>query len=219
MMNNETFAGFGEAYTNAHAESGTKPEAIIPGAYVGKILSAHLEQTSKGKKYIRVYFDIAEGDFEGYYDALYKYASQYDKPEEGKKAKWGGVFDIWWPNPADGEDRFNSSMFRLKAAVACINNSNPTKPPINPAVGFGTADFIGKYIGLAMGSVEWEFAGRSGWKAKCRYFCNADDVREGKAKTPAPKPLNKGVPPVQPVQPSNVLAEYNDILSDGSLPF
>lgn len=227
MANNENFEGFGADFANDYTNAqdyvpGEKPGALPPGAYVLEIKTAHMESTQSGKRYLALYFDIAEGECEGYYQAVWEYEKKYDKPEEGKKAKWKGVFKIWMPNKADGEDKYKSSMSRFKGAITAINNSNPTKPPINPAVSFGSADFMKKLVGGAFGEKEWEYEGRTGWKTECRWLADADKVREGKVNTPEKLPLKDKPAPAANSNSNNGdgdLSDYAEIISDGGLPF
>ena len=219
MANNEIFGGFGADYDNASVNTGNAPQKIEPGAYVLQIKTAHLETVGEGKKKIVLYFDIAEGDYAGYYAALYAYEKGFDNPEKGKKAKWKGTFDIWWPDREADDDKYKSAMSRLKAAITCINESNPTRPPINPAVSFGSADFINKYVGGAFGAVEWYWEGKTGWTTKCRWLAKLDDVRAGKVTTPEPKENENKTSVAAPATPEADLSGYKEIINDGDVPF
>lgn len=209
------FEALGNVYETAEvsATSNAKPEEPKPGAYILLIKGAKKETTSDGKNKIVIGFDIAEGEYAGYYQALYSYESGFDKPEEGKKAKWKGTFDIWWPDKNDPA-HFNASVSRLKAAITCINNSNPTRPPINPAVGLNLADFKGRYVGGAFGKVEWYFNGNSGWKVKVRWLASVDDVRAEKVKTPPDKPN-----PNKPAITETVDISAYETIADDGMPF
>ena len=222
MVNNENFNWLGAEFANDYANAdtiapGEKPGALPPGAYVLEIKTAHMEQTRNDKKYLALYFDIAEGECAGYYQAMWEYEKKFDNPEKGKKAKWRGVFKIWMPCKDDGGEKYNSSMSRFKGCITAINTSNQTKPPINPAVSFGSADFIGKLVGGAFGEKEWEYDGRTGWKTECRWLADVEKVRDNKVKTPERLPL-KDKPTTVESTNTDSFAEYEQ-LSDGDMPF
>lgn len=223
MVNNEIFEGFGADFATDYNNAdvivpGEKPGTLPPGAYVLEIKGAHMEQTMNGKKYLALYFDIAEGECAGYYQAMWEYEKKWDNPATGKKAKWKGIFKIWLPSKADGDEKYKSSMSRFKGCITAINQSNQTKPAIDPAVHFGSADFINKFVGGAFGEKEWEYNGKTGWKTECRWLADVEKVREGNINTPEKLPLKeKPAPAIS--NSSDDLSEYSDIISDGSLPF
>ena len=61
---------------------------IKPDGYVCQILKAKTETSQNGNISLVIYFDIAEGDFKGYYKQDYK--EQVATPEKPKK--WRGVY-------------------------------------------------------------------------------------------------------------------------------
>lgn len=212
------FECFGADYDDAKAIAyGDKPGTLPAGAYVLKIKNAKMRDTKNGNRYLALLFDIAEGECEGYYRALFDYEKKFDSVEEDKKAKWKGIFRIWMPNKEDDVERYKSSMSRLKAAITAINNSNQTKPPINPAKGWGEEDFKDKLVGGAFGEVEWEYLGRTGWKTECRWLADIEKVREDKVNTPEKKPLKNKPQNIE--EENDDLSGYKDIISEDDLPF
>lgn len=219
-MANETFEGLGADYENASiCTSGEKPAELIPGAYILGLKTAHMETLDSGKRKLVLYFDICEGEYTGYYNALYEYEKKFDNQSEGKKAKWKGTLDIWMPDKKDGEELYKSSMSRFKAAITAINSSNPGKPEINPKVKFGSADFMNKIVGGAFGEVEWYFDGRSGWKTKCRWLADAGKVRDGKVTIPNKLQNKNRIKDEEEMDASPDMSDYEEIISDGDLPF
>jgi hypothetical protein len=211
-------ADFAKDYDDAKAIAyGDKPGALPAGTYILEIKNAKMRDTQNGKRYLALLFDIAEGECEGYYHALFEYEKKFDSAEEDKKAKWKGIFKIWMPDKADGEEKYKSAMSRLKAAITAINTSNQTKPPITPANGWGEEDFKGKLVGGAFGEKEWEYLGRTGWKTECRWLADIEKVREGKVNTPEKLPLKSK--PETKKEDNEDLSGYSDIISENDLPF
>lgn len=62
--------------------------ALPAGKYICVIKGANDVTASSGRKQLVILFDIAEGEYKGFYDAKYK----SDCLSYGQNAKWGGVF-------------------------------------------------------------------------------------------------------------------------------
>lgn len=173
--------GYGQDYANATI-GGDKPADIVPGGYVLRILEHELNQY-KGKQKLTLYFDIAEGEFRGYYANLREWESQFGT------ASHRGRFDIWLPDKSGDQEMFKSNMRTLKAACTAFNESNQQK--IDPERNFDTDYFNGKLVGGIFGDVEWEYQGNHGMKTRCRWLRSVQTIRDQKFEIPEPKMLSK----------------------------
>lgn len=207
-------------------EIGNKPKDIVPGAYVLKIKQAKIERYSASSIAIKLMFDIAEGEYKGYYDELYKYnkSGQY-----AEQAKWKGTLKIWYPTESDDPENYKKSVANLKRAITAINDSNSGKK-IDPEKGINLDDFKNKIVGGAFGFVDWSMDGRTGTKCECRWLVSAEKARSGDVAIPKHKGL-KGAEPLsetdnkqestvsEPLQQGGDLGDFAEIISDGDIPF
>lgn len=213
-----------EGYNDVEVtEFGSKPKDIEPGAYVLKIKAAKLERYTKngGGMAIRLAFDIADGEFSGYYQALYDYnkSGQY-----AENAKWKGVYSIWVPVKKDDEDQYKKDVASFKRAITAINDSNPGKA-IDPSKKINLDVFKGKLVGGAFGLVDWEYNGKEGTRCECRWLVGVDRVKEGSVDTPKHKCLRGAEPKAttsteQPASaPADASSDFVEILSSDEVPF
>lgn len=212
-----------EGYDEVDISVGNKPKEIVPGAYVLKIMSAKLERYSAESVAIKLAFDVDEGEYKGYYGKLYEYnkSGQY-----AANAKWKGTLSLFYPTSSD-PDKKKREIANFKRAITAINDSNKTK--IDPTKKLNLDSFKGKYVGGAFGLVDWEWDGKSGTKCECRWFVGVDRVRAGEVETPAHKGV-KGAAPIantntaeqqKPAdeQPGTIENDFEEIISDGEIPF
>lgn len=191
------FSGYDKAkvYTDA--------EKLPAGAYIVRLLKgARVESTPYGEVLL-VPFDIAEGDYQNFYTNQFRESQMEDK-------KYKGVFRMNLPKD-DGTEKDEWTMRRFKTNIVAVEDSNP---------GFKWAwneqDLEGKYVGMLFQNKEWEFNGKTGWSAQPYSFKSIEDIRAGKYKLPADKPLadKKGGIDI------NVDDDFKPIASDdGDLPF
>lgn len=211
----EVFDGFGTDYETARASTGGgKPDGLLPGGYVLRIIGAKMNQTRSGKKKLDLAFDICEGIADGYYRQLHDYQLQFDKD-----AKWKGVFTLWWPDKNGDKELYERNLSAFKAAVTAINDSN--QQPIDVQHKFTSDDFRGKLVGGVFGEVEWEFNGSYGWRTECRWLRSVDAIRSeqfGGIPKRKPHPSHQNATP-----PANAalgdISEFAEILSDSDIPF
>lgn len=212
-----------EGYNDVEINTGNKPKEIVPGAYVLKISNAKIERYSAESVAIKLAFDIEEGEYKGYYGKLYEYnkSGQY-----AENAKWKGTFSLFYPTSSDPEMKKKETA-SFKRAITAINDSN--KSQIDPTKKFNLDAFKGKIVGGAFGLVDWEWNEKSGTKCECRWFVSADRVRAGEVDIPSHKGYKGAAPKTQnaaqptestaPAQQSGDLGDFEEILSDGDIPF
>ena len=143
-------------------------EQLPKGAYVVRILNAVEEENrNKAGSHLTISFDIAEGDYEGFYSNQYMANANEDK-------KWPRDAIFYLTVPADGCNEFiwqNWNTF-----FADLEDSNN---------GFQFAgdprELKNKLIGGKFAIEQNEFQGKIYNHTRMRWTCVADDVRNGKA--------------------------------------
>ena len=168
-------------------------DSLKPGGYIGVLYKAEDESE---KEYLKVSFDIAEGEFAGYYKNLY---SQFNF--------WGGVFIRSYKEKA-------LSMF--KGFIKAVEESN-----VGYVWNWDESTLKGKKVGLIIQEEEYvptggTHAGELRTRLIVQKVVNVETIKSGKYKVPELKKLDKYTGPT-------VKAQANDVkpmnISDDSLPF
>lgn len=168
-------------------------DQLKPGGYIGVLYKAEDESD---KEYLKVFFDIADGEFAEYYKNLY---SQFNF--------WGGVFFRSYKEKA-------LSMF--KGFIKSVEESNP-----GYVWNWDESTLKGKKIGLILQEEEFvptggAHAGELRTRLIVQKVVNVETIKSGKYKVPEFKKLDKYTGPT-------VKAQANDVkpmnISDDSLPF
>lgn len=137
---------------------------VVPGGYVCRITSV---EDVEDREYLKIEFDIAEGELTGHYTELYK-----------AKGFWGGSFIRSYKETA-------RPFF--KAFKTAVEESNPGYKFNNDE-----STLIGKYIGLTIGTEEYEAKDGS---AKTRQYVDkarsVAAIRSGDFDIPEDKLLKK----------------------------
>jgi len=179
-------------------KSGGAREILPAGGYVGRIISAKVEETQYGDKLI-VAFDIAEGDYREFFKRDFDGNSNEDK-------KWRGVYRLNIPADDGSEyDEFRKRSFNNFAFALEDSNSGYT-------FDWDETKLKGKLFGVLFRNKEWAFNGRSGWTTEACSATDIKSIREGKFRVPKDKPLGGAT-----VAPGTTAAE--DAESGDDLPF
>lgn len=88
-------------------------ETLPKGNYVCKVMGVATKESKRGGEYLELSFDIAEGDYKGFYERDYKNNSNEDK-------KWRGTYFITIPDDNSPEWAAN----KLKTIVNAFEDSN-----------------------------------------------------------------------------------------------
>lgn len=125
------------------------------------------------KQYVKLIWDIIEGDFAG------KYSDDYwSEPERD----YGHQFFMSWKN-----------LGALKNTITCLEESNPGFDAMAALEADQWGLFVGKQMGLVIG--EEEYRANDG-SIKRRYTLprikSVQDIRDGKFRVPALKKLEEG---------------------------
>lgn len=152
-----------------------KQERLPAGGYAIKILNAEEENTQYGRK-LRLDFDIAEGDFRGFFQQNYS--------DQVEPKKWKGSIRLSCPeDPTDENDR--KAAARFKGTMTDIEEANP---------GFhwdwDETKLKGKVIGAMFRNKEYDFDGRHGFFTECCWLTRLDIIRDGKYTVPDDKLLS-----------------------------
>ena len=156
-----------ENYENVQASSGefAKPKA---GGYICKIIDVEdVPMNAQGKgDYLRIEYDIADGDFKGYYK------EQFDR--------WGGNW-----NASFIRSYKEKALGMLKHFTNCIEQSNA-----GYAWDWNEKGLVGKLVGLVLGEEEYKnSAGEIKTKLIVSQVKTVEDIKNGNFKIPAPKKL------------------------------
>ena len=180
------------------------------GAYVCRVKKAAVQNNGYGDQ-LCILFDIAEGDFRGYYDNDYKNNTNQDK-------KWKGVLRVWIPKD-DGSEKDEWTKSSFKSMTKAFEFSNP-----GYQWNWDEASLVGKLIGVLFRNEEWDYNGQHGWAVRPFRAISADSVRSEDFTLPKDKPLknstdNYGGSDI------NDLAQFSNVSfteldeDDGELPF
>ena len=147
------------------------------GAYVVKIMGAKevdkIDEDGKRKHYISFIFDIAEGEYAGYYKKIFDANTDPDR-------KWpnDGTFNLNIPDEGTPEffaTNYGSFFGDLEDSNdGYVFNGEPDKKGYFPQL-------VGKLIGGKFCIEQTEYNGRIYDHTKLRWTCVAEDVRMGKA--------------------------------------
>lgn len=168
-------------YNQAAAYDGNGGPRLMPGGQVCKIVGARTEtvntQNGPKQKFVLAY-DIAEGEFAGYFDAQFKRA----KEQDASKAKWRGTYDCFILTNEGKTNPF------FKGLIACIDKSNePFQCVVNGQL--NEANLKGKLVGLLFREEEYLADGKKKSVVKACASRSVQTIREGNFEIPEPKLL------------------------------
>lgn len=186
-------------YNGAKAQRQSGGRENLPvGGYVAKILDATVAHYDFGDVLI-LSFDIAEGQFAGFFKNDYM-----ENPNEDKK--WRGTCRLNIPKD-DGTERDSWSKNKFNGFIYSIEDSNP-----GYTWDWNEAMLKGKMIGVLFREEEWEYNGNTGMSTRCYAVDAVSVIHEGKYKIAKPKMLKK-----DNVYPAPTMT--NAGADDGDLPF
>lgn len=156
-----------ENYENVQASSGefARPTA---GGYICKIIDVEdVPMNAQGKgDYLRVEYDIADGEFKGYYK------EQFDR--------WGGNW-----NASFIRSYKEKALGMFKHFTNCIEQSNT-----GYEWDWNEKGLIGKFVGLVLGEEEYKnSAGEIKTKLVVSQVKTVEDIKNSNFKIPVPKKL------------------------------
>lgn len=187
-------------------------ERLPAGGYVIRILDVKEESTKRGGEVIVMRFDIAEGEFVRFYQ------KQYDNASDEYK-KWKGTYRLNIPqqkgNTEDDIKKYKRSLGFFKSQIEAINKSNGIN--IDCSKEWDVLVLKNKIVGMVFGNKEWEMDGKSGWFTNPDHMLTIEEIREGKFKIPADRPLKKD--DTNTITASSSVPEGFDELDSAPVPF
>lgn len=165
--------------TRAYTDSQQLPR----GGYVCKIIGAKPIETKFGQS-IKVAYDIAEGEYAGYFQAKYDANTNEDK-------KWPGVFLLNVPTD-DGSQQDGWTKRKFRTFTDALEDSNP-----GYHFDWDETKFKGKQVGYVFNYREFETSdGSTAWTPNPQNCMSVQKIRDGKFKIPEDRHLkNRSVAP------------------------
>lgn len=157
-------------------EATDRPQLPV-GAYVCKALRAVVQGNDYGAQ-LCILFDIVEGEFKNYFENEYSNNPMTDR-------KWKGVLRLWLPKD-DGSEKDEWTKSTFKGMTTAFEKSNP-----GYRWNWDEGTLAGKLLGIVFRNEEWEYEGKTGWKAKPFKAIDVNNVRAGTFTLPKDKPLKK----------------------------
>ena len=165
--------------TKAYSDFPTLPK----GGYVCKVMGAAIENNGNGD-YIKISFDIAEGEYAGFYATDYRSQQTEDK-------KWRGNYLLNIPLD-DGSERDGWTKRKFKTFTEALEDSNA-----GYHFDWDESKFKGKLFGGLFNQREYKTRkGDYAWATNLAQVTTVEKVKTGDFKIPADRPAkNKTVAP------------------------
>ena len=204
---------------------------IEPGGYELQIIGAKVEQFTNCE-ILKVAFDIVNNEkYAGFYSTRFKAAKATNKD-----AKWSGIFDVFIPKD-DGSEKDGYTKTAFKRFITSVEKSNE-----GYVWDWNELSLKGKMFGGVFGREEFKTKeGEYKFATTCRFPRSIESIRTGNFTIPEDKLMekkNNDIPytaslanmgnayqtPDQltagsdPMSYGN-LSEFEEILSDGDVPF
>lgn len=164
-------------FNGFEAKKSAGREQLPAGGYVAKIMAAEEVHYDWGDVLL-ISFDIAEGQYQGFFASDYKSQDKEDK-------KWRGTYRARIPAD-DGSEKDEWTKRSFGNTIWAVEDSNN-----GYHWDWNESSLKGKTVGVLYRNKEWEMNGNTGWTTECCAFASASDVRDGKFKMPKDKPLKK----------------------------
>ena len=170
-------------------------ESLPKNGYVCKILNAQVKDGKNGQ-YIQIAYDIAEGEFEGFFKKLFD-----AKTDENKK--WSTYFFLNIPKD-DGSEKDGWTKRSFKTFTNALEDSNE-----GYHFDWDETKFKDKLIGGLFHYEEYERQdGKVGRSTKMKNVCSVDKIHSGNYKLPDDKLLTSTTTP--PADFMNIPAEIDE---------
>lgn len=166
----------GKAYKDAEASTGDF-KRLPAGGYIAKITAV---EDKDDKEYLNITFDIAEGEFKGFYS-----------DEWGKEHPYAHTFVRSYKEKALG-------MF--KGFLKAVDESNGTQFEKRAEKGFPEQELVGKVVGILIGYEEYTSnRGDVRERTTVTGTRTVETIRSGNYKVPELKKLQQSAPAQSPV--------------------
>lgn len=147
------------------------------GGYVCKILDVKVDKTQNGKQYIKLRFDIAEGEYAGFFQKRWNADAQSQYGQ-----KWKGTYKIFLPIFNGDNDKYMNAIALYKGQINTIARSNNIQEP-NIEAGYDPDIFKNCLVGILFRDAEY-----NGNKyTEPAFLKDVGKIRSGDFEIPAPK--------------------------------
>ena len=177
---------FGNIYKNAEAVTFSDRPKLPAGGYICEIKGVEVKAD---KYYFNVIYDIAEGEFKGFYG-----------DDWAKEHPFAHSFVRSYKQTGD-EKKDRTIFGMMKAFLEAVDKSNGTAFAIKAGDGFDEQGLVHKRIGLVIGYEEYETdRGEVRERTRVKSIHTVEDIKEGKYKVPELKKLEtKADAPASPI--------------------
>lgn len=142
-------------------------ELLPKGAYVIKILDVKEEPKKSGSgSYLKIAFDIAEGDYAGFYKRMFDNSTKEDK-------KWANDAYIYLTCPEDNSEQFVIDNFNT--FMTAVEDSNE-----GYHWNWDESTLKNKLVGAKFCNEQTEYNGTIYDHTKAKWFIQAQKIRDGK---------------------------------------
>ena len=145
---------------------------LAPGGYVLAVNAVKVEDTQYGAR-LAFMFDIAEGEFKGFFKKLYDMT-----PKTWGDVKWKGSYRLYIPVNKGDADKYAKAVGFFKSQLEAFEQSNPGLK-INAGGDWDEQILARKYVGAIFNEKEWEMNGKTGFFTQCKRFVSVNDIRSG----------------------------------------
>ena len=172
------------------------------GGYVFRISAVRYEQGQNGNSdRIVVAFDVAEGEFAGFFKKKFDADQNEDK-------KWKGTTTLYIPKE-DGSEQDNWTIRKLKTFTNALEESNP-----NYKWDWDENKWKGLMIGGVFGEIYTMINGQQIKYTAYKNACSVGNIHAGKFRTPKPQYKNGASPAGTAATPQADSEGFMNISSD-----
>ena len=156
----------------------TETKQLPRGGYVCRIVGAKAEENSDGNQYVKIAFDIDEGEYKDFFQDKFDQNTNEDK-------KWSGVYTLNVPKD-DGTEKDTWTKRRFKTFTNALEDSNN-----GYHFDWDETKFKDKLVGMIFNYREYEFNGMTGMTPNVARVAAAEEIRKGEYKIPQDRLLEK----------------------------
>lgn len=174
-------------------------ETLPAGGYVCQIKSAkEVPNKRSAGTHLEIMFDIAEGDYRGFFERDYRSQTREDK-------FWGGIVNQNVPN--EGSPKYEQQAGFFKRFINDIEESNP-----GYHWNWDEKTLVGRMIGVVFGEREKQSQKGTVYTTSIAdSITTVDAIRKGAYKVPELRRL--------PNAPATSFGGFSPVADDGDLPF
>ena len=157
-----------------------EPRILPAGGYVCMILKAEETESKKGKPMLKVYFDIADGEFEGYFKEMFQnWKASSDDPQSVKWPFTGTKWILFYNSEGKTNRDFKTFCTALEDSGISVWRKDT----------FDVGALKDANVGIVFRREESEYHNERKWRTVPFGFRSVKTVLDGSFKVPEDKPL------------------------------